>query len=323
MYTDLNFDSLKKPIKNQLSQCSSIVTVSSQETILELKHETKILRESILSLQKICKSQESMLYKASLMIENLRKCGTPNEGQTFITSFFQKNKNNKNIKNTKNNKNTIQHNLQKVLLDNDKIQTINSVSFHQFIHREGKDKYFLEYKDVENYYFFKCHSCSHADLEDGRSTFITGILLNEDDLKDEHLFCNEYKKKIIRHESTVQHEQSLHALHLKYSEKVPLFIKLEIAYFIIKQTESREVFEKLMYLFHRIKSLINKYSLVNTDALDIGDKNLSFAEGDKIFNIYVDVVFKRMKFIMSCPINHLSLNNFVLYSLTLDQWSKR
>ena len=235
-------------------------------------------------------------------MQHLRTKGyVATDGQHLITNYF-----------SSNNKQS--------QLNISSASSITSQTFAQFLANEGRDIYNVNYEFKEEQYQVFCISCN-CFMDDGRSSFQSGFSLNGSELMDENVF-KQWKHRIIAHNKSSMHSQSISMLHNKYNNKVPLFIKMQTAHFIIIHCEPRVIFEKLMYLFSNIKKTMNKYTNIDAKALDVGDKCHSWKESERIFEIFVKIVFKRMQFVISANLNQSDTSHFVFHSLTIDGWSK-
>ena len=123
---------------------------------------------------------------------------------------------------------------------------------------------------------------------------------------------------------SVIHNRSISILKQKNKDQIPLIIKIETVLFLVSDSLSiPALFEKLLYaLFRMNKSIKLHVQEIDTECLDIGDTCNSWQEGARIFRLLQQVIFKRLKFVISQPMNKLSSFKFVWYSLSFDGWMK-
>ena len=91
-------------------------------------------------------------------------------------------------------------------------------------------------------------------------------------------------------------------------------------YFILQKTLSMAYFEDMMLLFQRIIDICSQKGAV--PCLDIGDKNHSRFEADRIFNCFYAVFHEQTIYLIRSALYLASDWKTILISGSIDGWSR-
>ena len=100
----------------------------------------------------------------------------------------------------------------------------------------------------------------------------------------------------------------------------PLYIKIETVYFMLKRSSPLRVFKELLAY---IQQLIDHFECsTHTFCLDIGDKQQSRSEAIRIINVFSKVIQKQTIHIIHNSLYSSPDWNIVLFSMSIDGWSR-
>ena len=95
---------------------------------------------------------------------------------------------------------------------------------------------------------------------------------------------------------------------------------METVYFILKQSCPLIVFEELMVY---IQQLIDHFHCdAHTSCLDIGDKQQLISEARRIIQIFGRIMHKQTIHVLKNSLCLAQDYNIVLYSISIDGWSR-
>ena len=209
---------------------------------------------------------------------------------------------------------------------------VRSSTIHEFLNHEGSTLFelieaptnmLLNMMDSDTTkYIFGCKSCHKFAKQNIKKIYkyIHLVILTESDLTSTTIL-KQMKRGIEKHVNDASlHIQSIQTLQTQQSLTSPLYVKVETVYFILKRSCPVIVFEDLMVY---IQQLIDYFQCdTHNYCLDIGDKQQSMSEARRIIKIFGGVVHKQTIHIIQNSLYLAPDYNIVLYSISIDGWSR-
>ena len=209
---------------------------------------------------------------------------------------------------------------------------VKSKTVQSFIANEGKMHFevikkqtniLMDMMDVDaDQYLFRCKVCNKRAPTNLKKTYkyIHGVLLNLHDLTS-ITYLKQAKRGIENHVNDVLlHIQSVRSEKQNQILVSPLYIKVETVYFMLQRSSPLVVFEELMVY---LQQLIDHFSCDQHEfCLDIGNKQQSKAEADRIVKMFSNVMHNQTIYVLQHSLYSSSKVNVVLFSMSIDGWSR-